>query len=152
MTFDLAYLDEEDLDLWDEPEDFTDLVLPDAEEIESRWATPVVRAEWRAGDWWLDWDLVRNLWLGGAYFVIVLAGPRFWCLPEAVLRDISLGLSDDPWVSVDPDGLLFARDGYADVEAFTNRSPREVMAILARSYTRRGERRKRGPDWGWHPD
>lgn len=138
---------------WDDWDDLEPLQPElDAAQLQTVYAVPVVKAEQRAGDWLLDWNLVRNLWSVGAYFVIVLAGSRFWCLPDPVIREISQGIGEDPWLGLDRYGQFYGRTGSAHLTVFQDRNPREVMAFLAEAYTQKGEKRKRGPDWGWKPD
>ncbi len=121
----------------------------DAGELQQRWCVPVVSAVRACGDWLLDWSQVRHLWVSGAYFVLLLAGAHYWCLPDPVLRDLCAGMPTDTWVSIDRDGLLVGDRGYAELISFQQCSPREVMAFLESTRTRSGDRRKRAPDYSF---
>lgn len=122
----------------------------DPVQLSKRYGAPAVSAQPERNDSFrLDWNAVQSLWAAGAYFVLIVAGTQFYCLPDLLIQQIACGKGRDPSMVLHPSGELWADGGIAYIWPFQNRSPREAMQFLRDAHTRVGQRRKRFLPWGW---
>jgi hypothetical protein len=122
----------------------------DPVQLGKRYSAPVVVAEPESNDSFrVDWEAIQSAWASGAYFVLLLAGTRFYCLPDVVIQQIAYGKGRDSRMLLRPPGQLCAEGGIAYIWPFLDRSPKETMQFLRDAHTRLGSRRKRYLPWGW---